>query len=116
MTKDEENEAEGGFSAASLGCLMTELRREPVTRMWVAIAAERPKGPSDYLPFKQDYQPRESGEPCPFCPGNESMTPAETFSVSRKNGTGWSVRVVPNKFPFSTWRGISTGGPVGCTT
>lgn len=79
---------------------MTELRREPVTRMWVAVAADHPKGPSDYLPFKQDYRPRESGEPCPFCPGNEGMTPSETFSISRSNGAGWSVRVVPNKFPF----------------
>jgi len=78
---------------------MTELRREPITRMWVGIETDSPKGPSDYLPFKQDYRPHESGGPCPFCPGNEGMTPPETFSIGKEGG-GWSVRVVPNKSPF----------------
>jgi UDPglucose--hexose-1-phosphate uridylyltransferase len=78
---------------------MAELRREPVTRMWVVITTDHPKSPSDYLPFKPPYQLQEGGGPCPFCPGNEGMTPKETFCLSREGG-GWSVRVVPNKFPF----------------
>jgi len=36
---------------------------------------------------------------CPFCPGNEGLTPKETYSSTREGG-GWSVRVIPNKFPF----------------
>ena len=78
---------------------MTELRREPVTRMWVVVTTDHPKGPSDYLVFKPPYQPQDAPDPCPFCPGNEGMTPKETFSL-RGEGGGWSVRVVPNKFPF----------------
>ncbi|NWF94408.1 MAG: galactose-1-phosphate uridylyltransferase [Syntrophaceae bacterium] len=78
---------------------MAELRREPITRMWVVITADHPKGPSDYLPFKPPYQPQAATGVCPFCPGNEAMTPKETFSL-RGEGGGWSVRVVPNKFPF----------------
>jgi UDPglucose--hexose-1-phosphate uridylyltransferase len=78
---------------------MAELRREPVTRMWVVVTNDHPKGPSDYLHFKPPYQTQEGEGPCPFCPGNEGMTPQETFSLSRE-GKGWSVRVVPNKFPF----------------
>ena len=78
---------------------MTELRKEPITRMWVVVATDHPKGPSDYLAFKPPYQIQESGGPCPFCPGQEKMTPPETFSIPREGG-GWSVRVVPNKFPF----------------
>jgi UDPglucose--hexose-1-phosphate uridylyltransferase len=78
---------------------MTELRREPVTRMWVGISTDHPKGPSDYLPFKPLYRHQESEGLCPFCPGNEGETPPETFSVGREGG-GWSVRVVPNKSPF----------------
>lgn len=78
---------------------MAELRKEPITRMWVVIATDRPKGPSDYLAFKPPYRVQESGGPCPFCPGQEEMTPPETFSIPREGG-GWSVRVVPNKFPF----------------
>ena len=78
---------------------MAELRREPVTRMWVVVTNDHPKGPSDYLPFKPPYQPQETKGGCPFCPGNEGTTPKETFSLSREGG-GWSVRVIPNKFPF----------------
>lgn len=78
---------------------MAELRREPVTRMWVVITTEHPKGPSDYLPFKSPYRMQEAEGPCPFCPGNEKMTPQEIYSL-RRDGGGWSVRVVPNKFPF----------------
>jgi len=78
---------------------MAELRREPVTRMWVVVTTEHPKGPSDYLPFKPPYQPQETEGVCPFCPGNEGATPKETFSLPLEGG-GWSVRVIPNKFPF----------------
>jgi UDPglucose--hexose-1-phosphate uridylyltransferase len=78
---------------------MAELRREPVTRMWVVVTTDNPKGPSDYIPFKPPYHVQEPEGPCPFCPGNEKMTPQETYS-SRRDGGKWSVRVVPNKFPF----------------
>ena len=67
--------------------------------MWVVITTDNPKGPSDYLSFKPPYQRLEETGVCPFCPGNEGMTPQETFSSSREGG-GWSVRVIPNKFPF----------------
>ena len=40
---------------------------------------------------------------CPFCPGNENKTPAEILVYRRpgspKNGEGWWVRGIPNKFP-----------------
>jgi len=78
---------------------MAELRREPVTRMWVVVTTDNPKGPSDYLPFKPPYRVQQAEGPCPFCPGNEKMTPQETYSL-RHDGGRWSVRVVPNKFPF----------------
>ena len=78
---------------------MAELRREPITKMWVVITTDHPKGPSDYLPFKPLYRIQESEGPCPFCPGSEGLTPRETFSIGRDDGI-WAVRVVPNKFPF----------------
>ncbi len=78
---------------------MGELRREPIARRWVVITTDHPKGPEDYLPFKPPYHLQEAGTPCPFCPGNETMTPEETFSLPHPGG-GWSVRVIPNKFPF----------------
>jgi len=78
---------------------MAELRREPIARRWVLVTTDNVKGPSDYLSFKPPYQLQESGGSCPFCPGNEGMTPRETFSLSGVD-RGWSVRVIPNKFPF----------------
>src|SRR4030042_1999324 len=78
---------------------MADLRKEPVTRTWVVVTTDHPKGPSDYLPFKPPYQPQEAEGLCPFCPGHEEMTPRETFMLSGEGG-GWAVRVIPNKFPF----------------
>lgn len=80
---------------------MPELRQDPVTRNWVAIATERAKRPGDFATLRaRSIAPADS---CPFCQGNEGLTPPEVFSV-RKNGTkpdtaGWTVRVVPNKYP-----------------
>jgi UDPglucose--hexose-1-phosphate uridylyltransferase len=40
---------------------------------------------------------------CPFCPGSEWDTPAESLAVrdpgSPADGPGWQLRVVPNKYP-----------------
>lgn len=44
-----------------------------------------------------------SKDACPFCPGNEALTPPEIFAVrpgdGLADGPGWKIRVVPNKFP-----------------
>ena len=76
---------------------MPELRRGPTTNRWVIVAPERAKRPSDYQ-TQQDELSTQAPSNCPFCAGNESMTPPE---IARVGGTGdaWDVRVVPNKFP-----------------
>jgi UDPglucose--hexose-1-phosphate uridylyltransferase len=91
---------------------MAQLRREPITRMWVVVTTDNPRGPSDYLPFKPPYQPQGMEGVCPFCPGNEGMTPKETFSLGHPR-EGWSVRVVPNKFPFFRVEGEFDRRPEG---
>jgi len=78
---------------------MPELRKDPIIGRWVIISTERGKRPSEF----ELVQPANKSGFCPFCPGNESKTPAEILAY-RKNGgppdsTGWHVRVVPNKFP-----------------
>jgi len=78
---------------------MPELRKDPISDRWVIIATERAARPTD---FKATPQPIKGGF-CPFCKGNEDKTPPEITAI-RKGGTkrdepGWSVRVVPNKFP-----------------
>ena len=78
---------------------MPELRKDPVIGMWVIIATERAKRPSD---FKVTPEVRRPG-PCFFCEGHESETPPEIFALrengSAPDGPGWQVRVVPNKYP-----------------
>jgi len=78
--------------------IMPELRRDPVTGRWVIIAGDRAKRPQDFI-----RQPVEIATHfCPFCPGNEANTPPEILAYrngSERNTQGWSLRVVPNKFP-----------------
>ncbi len=78
---------------------MPQLRRDPIVGRWVIIASERARRPVD---FKTEKGPVRSG-PCPFCEGNEASTPPEILAVRKgggeQNSRGWSIRVVPNKFP-----------------
>lgn len=90
---------------------MAQLRRDPITRMWVVVTTDHPKGPKDYLSFKPPYQFPTPEGPCPFCPGNEAMTPPETFSVRQERG--WEVRVIPNKYPFFRIEGEFDRRPEG---
>ena len=79
---------------------MPELRRDPVVGRWVIIAEDRARRPSDW--GKEPLAPAPL-DGCPFCPGNERFTPPEVMAIreggSAANGTGWSTRVIPNKFP-----------------
>ena len=79
---------------------MSELRRDPVVGRWVIVHTEDSLHPDDFE--KEDHASREL-KTCQFCPGKENQTPFEV-EASRPNGgspntPGWSVRVVPNKFP-----------------
>jgi UDPglucose--hexose-1-phosphate uridylyltransferase len=78
---------------------MPELRQDLITGNWVIIATERSKRPSD---FPARHEERKGGV-CPFCKGNEKLTPPEIVAY-RDAGThpdepGWWIRVVPNKYP-----------------
>ena len=78
---------------------MPELRRDPVTGRWVIIATDRAKRPIDFV--RESVVP-QSGRVCPFCPGNEFRTPPEVLAYRQSGGpneNGWTLRVVPNKFP-----------------
>lgn len=77
---------------------MPQLRQNIITRDWVIIATERAKRP-DHFTRTETPKPRTSPhrKDCPFCPGNETETEKETFSI--RNTSGWQVRVIPNKFP-----------------
>ena len=78
---------------------MPELRKDPITGRWVIIATDRARRPSDFL---RESVVIRGARMCPFCPGNETKTPPELLAY-RQNGVanqaGWSLRVIPNKFP-----------------
>lgn len=62
-----------------------ELRKDPITRSWVIIAEE------------DGYEiPRD---PCPLCPGNETLTPHTIFSLP-PGSPNWQVRAVPHFHPL----------------
>jgi UDPglucose--hexose-1-phosphate uridylyltransferase len=79
---------------------MPELRRDPVTGGWVILAPERKVRPQFYQSNgDQELTPND----CPFCEGNEDMTPPEVAALRDNHGAanqaGWTLRVVPNKYP-----------------
>lgn len=75
---------------------MSELRQNLATKEWVIIASERAKRPKEFVKKEEKKIIPEFVAKCPFCPGNEAMTPPLTFSIKDENG--WRVRVIPNKF------------------
>ena len=77
------------------------------TQRWVIISPkrkERPKGEGE-----------RAGEEilCPFCPGNEHLTPPEIYRWGKRYPTDpeWLVRVVPNKYPITDIHEIIVHSP-----
>jgi UDPglucose--hexose-1-phosphate uridylyltransferase len=79
---------------------MPELRKDPISGRWVIISVERGKRPTDFV---SPSHKRKAGGFCPFCPGNEHTAPPEIIAFrpasTPPNSPGWTLRVVPNKFP-----------------
>jgi len=79
---------------------LPELRKDPITGRWVIIATDRAMRPADFI--RESVEPK-GGRICPFCPGNEQKTPPEILAYRPEGGArnqpGWSLRVIPNKFP-----------------
>ena len=99
---------------------MSDIRFDPVGGVWVAIARNRLDRPTEFIPLEQMRQQLI----CPFCRGNEDATPS-TLAAYDEDGrqldedgdpSGWTVRVVPNKYPsFVPGNGatIPDSGPFG---
>jgi len=69
-----------------------EFRKDPATGKWVLVRR----------PGSRPWD--ANGDACPFCPGNERLTPAEITAYrpagSRANEAGWQVRVIPEGDPY----------------
>lgn len=80
---------------------MPELRRNPLTDAWVVIAPERATRPDR---FRSQQLPPSGADPadCPFCPGNEGLTPPEVARIGPgdPDTPGWRARAFPNLYPI----------------
>ena len=78
---------------------MPELRKDPITGRWVIIATDRPRRPGDFV---REQVVLRGARACPVCPGSEDKTPPEVLAYRNggaANEPGWTLRVIPNKFP-----------------
>lgn len=78
---------------------MADFRWDPVSGQWVIIASNRAQRPNDF----QTSVNRPPSTDCPFCYGNEELTPREiaVYQSGEKNGR-WNTRVFANKYPAVT--------------
>ncbi|MFL6242437.1 MAG: hypothetical protein ACJ73V_05375, partial [Acidimicrobiia bacterium] len=78
---------------------MPELRRDELTGRWVLLAPGRAARPHTFGSSARDAPGPDA---CPFCPGNEHLTPPEVYRTGggAPDTPGWRVRVVPNLYPI----------------
>ncbi|MHC4878658.1 MAG: galactose-1-phosphate uridylyltransferase [Planctomycetota bacterium] len=96
---------------------MSELRKDPILDRWVIIAPDRATRPFDH---SRPPMPEASAGNCPFCRGNESLTPAATLTLDLQNKcfegeSDWLVRIVPNSFP-ALQQAVDRATPPGDST
>ncbi|MCL4436731.1 MAG: galactose-1-phosphate uridylyltransferase [Thaumarchaeota archaeon] len=79
---------------------MSEFRQEITTGEWTIIAAGRARRPTDFKSTDSSTLPSFE-KTCPFCPGQEYMTPPDVLRYPEEGGgAGWSMRGFVNKFPI----------------
>lgn len=91
---------------------MADLRYDPISGVWVAIARKRRERPTEFIPLEQVHKQLI----CPFCNGNEDETPAslavyDAQGMPTEDGNGWMCRVIPNKYPSLTDDARTDCGP-----
>ena len=76
---------------------MSEIRLDLLHNKYVLIAPERLHRPNT---FKSEVIKKQKSAKCPFCEGNEYLTPHEIFALreNEPNNRGWKTRVVPNLY------------------
>ena len=76
---------------------MSEIRLDLLHNRYVLIAPERLYRPSS---FESTATKDLNRTKCPFCEGNEHLTPNEIFAIRENspNNTSWKTRVVPNLY------------------
>lgn len=95
---------------------MNELRRDPVSGRWTIVLIGEEVKIEDLFSVSR-FLKKQSDETCPFCEGNESLTPPEIFAIrpddSRPNTPGWEIRVIPDRNPILQTHGDIDNRAVG---
>lgn len=77
---------------------MSDIRYNLLDDRYVIIAPERLHRP-EYMAWSKE---KKESENCPFCEGNEEMTPSEIDAIREQESApdekGWKTRVVPNLY------------------
>lgn len=77
---------------------MSEIRKDPITSRWVIVSPEFRQ-----QPLAAAALPAQTRSACPFCAGNEALTPHDIFTLrpadAKPDAKDWKLRVIPNKFP-----------------
>jgi UDPglucose--hexose-1-phosphate uridylyltransferase len=93
---------------------MSELRFNLISREWVVVATKHPRNPADFRTRGNAGYVPEHDPSCPFCPGNEFITPNELLRIPPgAGGADWRVRVTPNKFAIFRDKGERERSVVG---
>ena len=89
-----------GYGTPLASVPVAELRRDELSGRWVLLAPGRAARPHTVRSPAPDA--RSASEDCPFCPGNEHLTPPEVYRTGggAPDTPGWRVRVVPNLYPI----------------
>ncbi len=90
---------------------MSKYVPDVLSSRWVIIAPSRLNRPS--FAEASEGKPDTKKLRCPFCPGNERITPGEVFRIGKgeKDQKGWIVRVIPNKFPITDYHEVIIHSP-----
>jgi UDPglucose--hexose-1-phosphate uridylyltransferase len=89
---------------------VAELRTDWLTGRTVILAENRALRPNEFAVAESSAASSNPAMPCPFCPGQESLTPPAVYTLADDRGH-WRVRVVPNKFPALTLGDAVAVGP-----
>ena len=94
---------------------VNEFRHNLATDEWVVFSAARRNRPRQVQEHPKTG-PRVSDAPshsdaCPFCRGNEHLTPKPTLVYPYSADSDWSLRIVPNKYPAVTLSTDRRDGP-----
>lgn len=86
---------------------MPDARHDPLTGRWVILAPGRAQRPDTVAAVGSaggpaGASPEPTRPPCPFCPGNEHLTPPEIArtGTGEPGEPGWRTRVFPNRYPI----------------